>query len=115
MVGQVHLCAETRKLDLEVDLYATHFLYAERKGLRHSGSCRCGRKWCDRARLVEPDVFIELPGDAGLEVVTHEFGFGPVDNSDRALETQGHQLCTQLRLSGISKIEHKCFHAGVVA
>jgi hypothetical protein len=45
------------------------------------------RKRRDRLRLIEPDVFVKLIWQHGLEVVAGEFCFRPIDNTDGALQT----------------------------
>ena len=40
-----------------------------------------------RVGIVEPDILIELFRQVGLKIVAREFGFGPVDYTDRALKS----------------------------
>ena len=44
------------------------------------------RKGCDGSGFVKPDVFIELVRQDGLEIVTRELRFRPVDHADCTLQ-----------------------------
>ena len=48
----------------------------------------------DGARLIEPDVLVELVGQDRVEIVAGELSLRPIDHADGALEPRRHQLAT---------------------
>src|SRR6516225_4497830 len=73
---------------------------------------RCERRDC--LRLIEPDVFVKLVRQNGLEIVAREFCFRPIDDADGALQTWLSQAfrCFQ---ATVVQIEVKGRSAGLVA
>ena len=50
------------------------------------------RDGSDGFGLVDPDVLVELVGQGGVEIVALQFGVGPINDPDRALETRKLEL-----------------------
>src|SRR6185437_9625704 len=53
--------------------------------LRHTGQFLCPQG-CHGPRFVDPDVFVELARQIGLEIVALAFGFRAIDNADGAFK-----------------------------
>lgn len=68
-------------------------LHPDAIALRHRG---------ESVPLVEPDVFVELVGQGGLEIVARPLGLRSVHGADRALEPGSAQCVTNLGVRGIT-------------
>src|SRR5476649_1900548 len=48
-------------------------------------------KGCDRARLVEPDVFVELTRQNSLKIMARKLSLWPIDHADCAFKSRPFQ------------------------
>src|ERR1019366_4795662 len=57
--------------------------------------------------IVEPDIFIELLRQVGLEVMARAFGFRPVDDADRALKTFPAKPLRAAKIAPTAQTQHE--------
>ncbi len=60
-------------------------LNAEWISVRGAGPCMLGPERCHRLGFVEPDIGIELSGQARFGIMAPEFALRPVDHADEPL------------------------------
>src|SRR6056297_538310 len=86
----------------------------ERIGVRHSAQS-FGIQRRDRLSAVEPDVFVELPGQLCHEVMALALGFRAVDHAYRAFWPAVVQTLVQRIGSRVSQWQPECRHPAFMA
>src|SRR5437868_4179935 len=88
-------------------------LQRKRVGVRLTGSGMRGAQGCHRSCLIEPDESIELLRQRRLSVMTRQFRIGPVDDTDKSLESWLDESAAQRFVA--PQIEQESRHMRVVA
>ena len=58
-------------------------------------------------RVIEPDEFVELIGQSGVEVVARQLGVGSIDHADRAFQSRDAPAPAKVGLARLAQTEER--------
>src|SRR6202011_5300396 len=88
------------------------FSKPERVGFGDAGFCMLRSDGGDRGGLVEPEKGIELLRERRVGVMAHQFGVGPIDHADKALQALGFEGPSRSTIA--QQIDDEAYNTGIV-